>query len=177
MLNIADTLGQKQWSIILRRLLNGLPSNNAMMTALRSCDGPGVLLADLMFKAELWWQKQKKHNKKGDYVVEYLSSVVNPFSEFDYEVEFDLRGSIHTAKPHITITVGEIKSSLNELSSAKKQVAARCRLLLFAAKAIFPSQFKSIIMIGRILIPRQKGDSDRPSHVDEAGVSYYVHLV
>eukprot|EP00291_Cryptomonas_curvata_P026480 CAMPEP_0172158234 /NCGR_PEP_ID=MMETSP1050-20130122/4261_1 /TAXON_ID=233186 /ORGANISM="Cryptomonas curvata, Strain CCAP979/52" /LENGTH=312 /DNA_ID=CAMNT_0012827607 /DNA_START=237 /DNA_END=1175 /DNA_ORIENTATION=- len=177
LIGISKLVKQDQWKQFLVRLkpvLSNDHDDKALHKILRSSNGPGVLLANVMCKSELW--KQKKQYQNPDYVEQYLMEVKDPFLEFEDEAEFDMRGCISFVEPYLTIEVGEIKSSVNDLPKAKKQLANRLQLLLWATKAVLP-MFNSSVLIGHVLVPRSSDDSDRPPTIDKAGIQYRIHRV
>ncbi len=121
---------------------------------LRSCDGPGVLLANVMCRSEL--RKQNQQYQHADYVKKHLMAVEDPFLAFEDDAEFDMRGSISFAGPYLTIEVGEINSSLNGLQRAKRQRANRLQLLLWTTTVVFSTNFTSVL-IGRSAEQRRQG--------------------
>jgi hypothetical protein len=54
LIQIASKLKREQWTYVLRRLKKGLSGD---LNELLSCDGPGILLVDLMTQDECWREK------------------------------------------------------------------------------------------------------------------------
>ena len=179
MINVAKQTGKNQWTKLLSVVKKGLSDDDdqEMVQKLCSCDGPGVLLANLMSQASFW--KRSSNYAGADFVEKYLDTLADPFVEFSNEVEFDMRGSISLLKPFVTITLGEIKSSMltSELQSAKQQLALRCWLLYWVVTTVYPGEFSSVVLIGRIFVPRQSGETDRSPEISPSGISYYIHRV
>ena len=178
MIKVAKNMGKLQWMILLAVVKKGLSvDGQEMLQKLCSCDGPGVLLANLMSQASFW--KRSSNYTGADFVEKYLDTLKNPFVEFSNEVEFDMRGSISLLKPYVTVALGEIKSSMltSELQNAKKQLALRCNLLYWVVTTVYPGEFSSVILIGRIFVPRESGENDRPPVISQSGISYFVHRV
>ena len=175
MIGMSRRLGMEQWRKFLDRLKPALTiDDEKLRKILRAGDGPGVLLANVMWRSELW--KERHQYKGADYVEKYLMEVEDPFREFEDEAEFDMRGSISFVGPSLTIQVGEIKSSLNDLPKAKRQLANRLQLLRWTTTVVFSTNFTSIL-IGHVVIPRSSGEADRPPTIDAAGIQFEVHVL
>ncbi len=175
MITVASLMKYEQWKKFLVRLKKVVVSSDRI-DELLSCGGPGIMLAGLMSKAMIWRSAEK--NQKSASTQDYLLQVKNPFQEFSEEVEFDMRGTILLVSPHVTVAVGEIKSSLTHLHEAKAQLSYRCALLLWTVKTVLPSRrYKDHTLIGHMFVPRDTLDKDRDSEIDSDGVSYYVHRV
>ena len=170
LIQVSFELNRNQWIYVLRRLKKGFSGN---VKDLLSCDGPGILLADLMVQAEIWRENSRYGGP--DYVVKFLATVQDPFSAFSEEIEFDMRGTISLIPPHATISTGEIKSSKKKSSAAAQQLARRCRVLHWAVQTVFPGQFTTKTLVGRVFLQRRQGESAAgPPRMDE-DVSIFVH--
>ena len=180
MIIAADMIGNSKWKEVLVVIKNGLSLDELeMVQKLRACEEPGVLLANLMSEAHFW--KRNFSYTGTDYVEQYLNTIEDSFVLFCNEFEFDMRGSISLAKPCATITVGEIMSSppSSELQGAKCQLTLRGRLLLWAVMTMYPGEFQtdSIVLIGRIFVPRRNDEKHRPQQIAETGISFHIHRV
>ena len=177
MITVASLMKNAQWKKFLVRLKKVVVSSDRI-DELLSCGGPGIMLAGLMSKAMMW--RSAGENRKSASIQDYLLQVKNPFKEFSEEVEFDMRGTILLVSPHVTVAVGEIKSSLTHLHEAKAQLSYRCALLLWTVKtALPPTRYKGHTLIGHMFVPRHLSEEDREPEIDESddAVSYYVHRV
>jgi hypothetical protein len=170
LIQIASKLKRQQWTFVLHRLKKGLSGD---LNELQSCDGPGILLADLMTQAECW--REKSTYEGLDYVDAFLQTVPDPFVAFSKELEFDMRGVISLSPPHVSIVVGEIKSSEQQCSSASLQLARRSRILHWAVQTVFPGLFQAKTLVGRIFLQRRLGQTSAAPPRMYEDVSIYVH--
>jgi hypothetical protein len=136
---------------------------------LTSCNSAGIMLLSALAEGgkDVW-------GKTDGEKCEWIESNIDVFA-FKEEIECDLTPMVSVVQKYATIMVGEIKTSINRYTDAKKQMICMVDLLHLGLFFVVGEPFHSVVKKGYLYVIEAKENDQRFAGEIDDGISMFVY--